>query len=240
MIHYLDDFFFAVPPASEECAEALKVALPLCGKLGLPVAPTKVEGPSTVMTFLGIEIGTVRQQIQLPQSKLSRLREMLHEWEGRTNPSKHQLQSLIGQLSHAATVVKPGCTFLRQFIETMKVPKRGSQRVRLNAHSRADLQWWSIFLADWNGVSFLFQQPLGTTMLSDASGSWGCGAFCLESLEWFQASWPPSWASHCIAAKELFPIVVGAAIWGRSWSGSTVLFKCDNIAVVQALSSMAA
>ena len=77
-------------------------------------------------------------------------------------------------------------------------------------------------------------------MLSDASGSWGCGAFCLELLEWFQASWPPSWASHCIAAKELFPIIVGAAIWGHGWSGSTVLFKCDNIAVVQALSSRAA
>ena len=35
-----------------------------------------------------------------------------------------------------------------------------------------------------------------------------------------------------ITVKELVPIVVAAAIWGKSWAGGTVLAKCDNAAVV--------
>ena len=98
-IHYLDDFLFIGPPSSEVCAEALQIALPLCARLRLPVAPNKVDGPSTVLTFLGIEIDTVRQELRLPQNKMERICTLLREWAGRQNPTKRQLQSLIGQLS---------------------------------------------------------------------------------------------------------------------------------------------
>ena len=77
-IHYLDDFFFAGPPGSADCAQALEVAVPLCSKLGLPVALSKVEGPATVLTFLGIEIDTVHQELRLPQTKLSKLKASIH------------------------------------------------------------------------------------------------------------------------------------------------------------------
>ncbi len=59
---------------------------------------------------------------------------------------------------------------------------------------------------------------------------WGCGAYCLP--EWFQLQWPSMWFSHHIAAKELLPILLGAALWGPTWSGQRVLCKCDNMAVV--------
>ena len=101
-MHYLDDFLFYVPPTSQICAGALEVAVPLCARLGLPVAPSKVEGPSATITFLGIEIDMVHQVLRLPQAKLSRLQEPLHEWTERSNVTKCQLQSIIGQLNHAA------------------------------------------------------------------------------------------------------------------------------------------
>ena len=40
-----------------------------------------------------------------------------------------------------------------------------------------------------------------------------------------------------IAAKELLPILVVAAVWGRHWVGYTVLCNCDNEAVVAILRS---
>ena len=41
--------------------------------------------------------------------------------------------------------------------------------------------------------------------------------------------------------KELFPIVMCAAVWGRSWpGGSVVTFHCDNGAVVSCLTSRTA
>ena len=41
-----------------------------------------------------------------------------------------------------------------------------------------------------------------------------------------------------IAVKELFPVVIAAAIYGNQWSGKLVLFKVDNMAVVEVLKAM--
>ena len=35
--------------------------------------------------------------------------------------------------------------------------------------------------------------------------------------------------------KELVPIVLSCAIWGKQWERSAVLFECDNSSVVAAL-----
>ena len=50
----------------------------------------------------------------------------------------------------------------------------------LNSAARADILWWNLFAADWNGISMLWY--VGKLLpefiiLSDASGSWGCGAY---------------------------------------------------------------
>ena len=68
---------------------------------------------------------------------------------------------------------------------------------------------------------------------SDASGSYGCGAFTTnQARRWFQVVWPLSWQEVDISAKELVPIVVAAAVWGRSWQQRHVVFHSDNAAVV--------
>ena len=75
-----------------------------------------------------------------------------------------------------------------------------------------------------------------TTITSDASGQWGCGAFSSER-GWFQLEWPDSWIGVHIIIKELLPIVVAMAMWGKKWRGIRVRCRCDNAAVVTMLSS---
>ena len=189
-LHYLDDFFFCYHPPAALCAAQLNSAITVCENLGFPVAPKKVEGPSTVLTFLGIEIDSTAQELRLPQPKLMRLKVVLAAWLGRRNATKRDLQSLIGLLNHAATVVPPGRIFVRQIIETMKIP---FQRVRLNAHCKADIAWWSSFVTNWNGIRMFPIWRPGPTVIADASGTWGCGAFCLPPTEWFQLQWSSKW-----------------------------------------------
>ena len=122
----------------------------------------------------------------------------------------------------------------------MKIPRLQSQSVRINCSCRADIMWWSMFIQDWNGIALFPDLPAGPTIISDASGSWGCGAFCTSSHKWFQLQCPPHWASTSIAVKELIPIVISAAVWGSTWCGSIVQFKSDNQAVVAALTPRAA
>ena len=71
---------------------------------------------------------------------------------------------------------------------------------------------------------------------SDASGSWGCRALT-DQGQWFQVQWPASWAEVNNSAKEMVPVAISMAIWGRQWAKCQVLVKSDNMAVVQALTS---
>ena len=44
--------------------------LTTCRRLGVPVAPAKCAGPTSVLTFLGFELDTNCMVVRLPQEKL--------------------------------------------------------------------------------------------------------------------------------------------------------------------------
>ena len=143
------------------------------------------------------------------------------------------LMSLIGVLSHACKVVWPGRSFLRRLFDLGKVVKHLDHFVRLNKEARSDIEWWFLFAEQWNGVSFTHEarcRSWEVTVTSDASGSWGCGAF--SEREWFQLRWPETFRELHITVKELAPIVLAAAVWGKEWKGKCVMSYCDNAAVV--------
>ena len=114
-----------------------------CQELGVPVAVHKTEGPSFQLTFLGIQRDTIKMQLSLPPDKLARITATVRKWRSRKAATKKQLQSLIGLLSHAATVVIPGRAFLRCMIDTMIIPKCQHHHVRLNQDFQSDIQWWA-------------------------------------------------------------------------------------------------
>ena len=69
-IHYLDDFFFVGLPGSSNCSRAFEAAVPLCESLGFPVAPHKLEGLSSSIIFLEIEVDFCRFELRLLAVKL--------------------------------------------------------------------------------------------------------------------------------------------------------------------------
>ena len=83
---------------------------------------------------------------------------------------------------------------------------------------------------DLHDVSGRQRKLLSSFSVRRASGSWGCGAFCGE--DWFQLQWPESLQDYQITVKELIPIVLAAAVWGKDWLGKNVMAYCDNSAVV--------
>ena len=215
-IHYLDDYLVMALPGTDECQSALHTCLRLCEHLGVPIADHKVDGPTTALIFLGVELDREAAVLRLPQEKLHHLKGLITSWAGRKSCSKRELLSLIGQVQHACRVVWPGRTFLHRMIDLSSVAKELHHHVRLSAAFRSDLQWWALFLEDWNGVSIfksvVLQHPMAT-LTSDASGLWGCGAFTDDS-RWFQIQWLNEWCSVHITMKELLPIVVACAVWG--------------------------
>ncbi|KAL5509659.1 hypothetical protein EMCRGX_G005061 [Ephydatia muelleri] len=77
----------------------------------------KLECPETTITFLGITIDTILQQLRLPPDKLQEMTLLIKSWLGKHKTTKRDLLSLIGKLSLAAKVVPSSRLFLRQLIE---------------------------------------------------------------------------------------------------------------------------
>ena len=234
--HYIDDFITVGSPGTDECANNVAIMHHTCSESGTPVEEEKSEGPATVLPFLGIEIDSIAMELRLPADKLKHLQQILGQWRGKKVCKKRDLQSIIGSLSHACKVVRSGRAFTRRLIDLAKLAKRPHHHVRLSREARSDIEWWYQFAGKWNGMSMLRAQRRekpDITLISDASGTWGCGAFWDQ--KWFQLKWAGMLEQAHITIKELVPIVLGAAVWGREWRGRTVHVWCDNSAVVAIL-----
>ena len=187
VFHYLDDYIMVAPLGTRECERNMQTMHELCQELGLPVAEEKDEGPTTSSQFLGLVVDTKAMEIRLSHSKLTQLQATLEVWRGRKACKKRELLSLIGVLSHASKAVGAGRTFVRQLIDLSTVVKHLDHYVRISLSSRADIEWWYQFASSWNGVSIMTmvnKEKPKEVLVSDASGSWGCGAYC--GRNWFQ------------------------------------------------------
>ena len=137
-------------------------------------------------------------------------------------------------------IIRPGRTFLCRLIDLVKGahnrPANSFIRLSLEAHS--DILWWRTFIYSWNGLSMMHsyrRENPDTILTSDASGSWGCGAY--YDGQWLQYQWSHLMVGYDITAKELLPIVFGAVIWGKAWENKSILCRCDNEEVVHIINT---
>ena len=230
LMHYLDDYLTAGHPGSEECQRNL---MNICQILGIPLAEDKVMGPTTSIEFLGIQLDTSRMEARLPAEKLTRLYGEIIEWRHKRKAKKRDILSLVGQLQHAAKVVRPGRTFVRRMYSTACLVKELDYFVRLNQEFRSDVYWWYTFLQSWNGISFFANTTVEGVVQTDVSGNWGCGA--VYAQKWFQWSWDSGWKPKNIMVKELVPVIIACAVWGPLLSRRSIKFQCDNTGVVAAV-----
>ena len=138
ILHYLDDFLLAAP-SIEIASNWMNTLFRVLEDIGVPIAKEKTVSPATRVTFLGIEIDTIDRCIRLPQEKLSGLLTLLHQWEHKKKCTKRELLSLIGSLSFAAKVVKPGRIFLRRLIDLSSTVHKLHHRISLNTEAKNDI-----------------------------------------------------------------------------------------------------
>ena len=152
LLHYLNDLFTIDSPDTSECHRNLQLLIEVCRMLGIPLAIEKVEGPLTVLEFLGILLDTIRMEARLPEEKIVRIQATIHEWLGKKKATKREILSLVGLLQHAAKVVCPGRTFVRRMYSVAARVPELDYYTCLNKEFHSDLSWWHIFLSSWNGV----------------------------------------------------------------------------------------
>ena len=139
LMHYLDDFHTLGPPGSSVCQHNLDRSIDCFSKLGIPLHPDKLEGPSTCLTILGIELDSLNLQARLPQDKFDRITALLEDWSQKRWCKRKGLESLVGHLQHACQDVLQGRSFLRRMINLLCAFRRDYHPIRLNQEFFLDL-----------------------------------------------------------------------------------------------------
>jgi hypothetical protein len=65
--HYLDDFLFAGAALTNDCQKLMDTFCFVSKELGVSIVENKTEGPTTKLTFLGLEIDIVLMKVRIPE-----------------------------------------------------------------------------------------------------------------------------------------------------------------------------
>lgn len=235
-VHILDDFLFLSEPHSPKCYSALLAFYQLAKDIGLPIKSEKTVYPTTTLIFLGLELDTLNFEVRLPQDKLTQLKAEIKKFQARRSATLKELQSLIGMLNFACSVVPPGRTFLRRLIDLTIGLKKPYHHRRLNLQAQADLHAWGVFLNQFNGKGFF---PSGIThsssslhFFTDASNA---GFGCTFRTKWFYSEFSSEWLKYHISVREFLPIVIALELWVHLLKNCTVVLHSDNMAVVHVI-----
>ena len=236
LIHLLDDFLL-IQTTESQCSRSLRLFLELCDFLGIPMAPEKTFGPSTILTFAGVELDTIRCESRLPEEKLLKCKQLIAEFIKKKKATLRELQSLTGVLNFACSVVVPGRCFLRRLIDLTIGLKRPGHFVRVSKEVKADLFTWQQFFQDYNGKSFFlnekWENSLSLQLFTDAAGAHGFGA--VFGSHWCYGEWPKEWLGQNIAILEFYPIVLSLMLWGDHIRDRCITFFTDNEALVHVI-----
>ena len=238
VVKVIDDFLF-LAPTQVECQRALDAFKDLAKSIGLPLAAHKTVGPTRVISFLGIEINTIKGTCNLPPEKLEKYLELVNSALSWEKISMRDAKSLIGKLNFASAVIPAGRTFLRRMYELTVGKYCPNRKVRLKSKQKKDLRVWRDFLENHRGKTFLAAipefKPFFTTFESDSCPS-GYAGICHPL--WFQGKFPEKWKAFDIQFLELYPIFILITILAEKLKGERVLILCDNYPIVHTLNNL--
>ena len=172
-------------------------------------------------------------QARLPADKLDRARKTVADLKRAIIPHR-ELESAVGFLAFAAKIVIPGRAFLRRLFDAVRRPVA---IIRLSAGMKDDLQWWSTFLKDWDGLKLLRHAADRESwyIWTDASGNLGMGGYILKHPDLllhvqdvFSTRVPSRHARKDIQFKEMTAILQAIRLWIDRLHGTRLVLHCDN------------
>ena len=241
LLHY-DDFLISTRGRAS-CLQQLDTLLDFFRWLGIPVAIEKTVGPAQILIFLGIEIDVVARIIRLPADKFRELQVNLQRWALKRKCTKRELLSLIGSLSFACKVVKPGRIFLRRLIDLSTTVSSLHHHIDLNLEARADISWWVDCVQFWHGRSFFQDDVVSSDALELYTDASALGLGGVYGAQWFSTPLTDELSLAFrqdvidIAYLELLAIVAATFTWGAHWVNKQILFFTDNSSICHIWSS---
>ena len=189
--------------------------------------------PRTTIVCLGIEIDNSSRTLKILDDKLLEILNICKKFASKVKVTKNQLQSLLGSLLYITKCIKPARFFLNRMLQLLR-EHTSKSTIFLNHAFHRDLNWFNIFLLQFNGVTFFDYKEPDHTVYLDACLT-GFGAAFTNKV--YALTIPLDLKNYTIVHLEILNIVIAIKIWGNIWKNKAIDIKCDNMAVVEVLTS---
>ena len=229
LLNYIDDLCYCELPSKIDTA--YQCLLRLLQDLGLDISVKKLNPPATKVVCLGILFDTVTRTISIPADKLQSIVDLCKAWVGRISCTKTELQSLLGSLLYISKCVRPARFFLNRMLQVLR-DNTNNRYIVLTKEFQKDLNWFSLFLTSYNGVTMYDSRPISKYIYLDASLT-GLGGIFGNQV--YTLPLPVQYRAFNIAHLEMLNVVVAFKVWGSSWANQKIQINCDNMAVVEVL-----
>ena len=236
VVHILDDFLF-IENSKSVALEKFKLFLHMCADIGIPLASDKTVLPTQVIEFVGITIDVNHRESRLPQDKIEKCKRLLTLYQQTNRCSVKDMQSLIGVLNFACSVIMPGRAFLRRLIQLTLQVSENQEFITISKECKDDMALWLVFLDNHNGKTMFLDEKFISShalhLYTDAAQSKGFAG--IYKTQYFFGSFPEHWKEINIMTLEFYPILLSVVIWGKLWANHSILFFTDNEALVSVI-----
>ena len=231
MLRYLDDWLI-LAESRTACLQARDRLLQVCEELGLQVNFRKSSLiPSQDMTYLGMQIQSVRFIAKPTETRVENLLKIIEEFLSSPGPPAALWRRLLGHLSSLTLLVKGGMLRMRSL--QIRLRSRWDFRDELlripwDPLCQEDLLWWSWAIQKREGVDLSLPVP-DLSFYSDASDV-GWGAIVGENQ--VSGVWTPSQRELSINLREMMAVQKGLFEFSSLLRGKTIALFCDNVTTV--------
>ena len=235
VVNYLDDFGSAEP--THLAAQSFDHLSQIFQVIGVQEAPEKASPPSTIMTFLGIQINTESMTLQVDPEKLTEISKLLAFWLNQVVFTRKDLERLVGKLQFKAVCVRGARVFTARLFNILRgLPD--SEYFYITDEMFADLRWWKTFMRTYDGVSILWLKnirPEEELFATDASLTAQAAVF--EQQAFFIPTPHHIAELKNIAHLELFAVLIALKMWAKQLTGLYITIFCDNQSAVHCINS---
>ena len=230
---YLDDILLISGSASQ-AERHFAQTLSLLAALGLQVAAHKLQRPSPMVTWLGVNIDIHHNRLSIPDTKLAEIHKCLAAAARQPRISLRHLQSILGFINHLAKVVRAARIFICRLLAALRATK--DDVILITPHVKADLAWFLRFLSKNNARAIL---PHNRTVLRLWADSSLRGAGATDGTRCYAYDYPDQVAAtHHITQLEALNVLAAVRTFVNPiHAAGTVEIYSDNMASVHTYSS---
>jgi hypothetical protein len=237
-VNFVDDTLFICnsKEAADEIGDVFRGA---CGECGVPISEDKTI-MGTIAPFLGFMIDTIAWQFYLSEENRIKYLNMFREWDGKTQASMKQIQSLHGVVTHLPPAYPGGRSFTRRIAELLGATRK-QKAVNVTNGLKADLKFWIVALSRHRGMS-ITPRTFGGEVPEFYSDATPFGGGAIYGCAWWALEWNDLEVSGHnlddmpetlqITFFEMLAVIMSCANWAQQWRGKKVLCHCDNKGVV--------